>query len=127
MKFQPDRPEGVNLVSRYDALGVTVNGNLWQSSLILPWQGPVLAWQAIDTLTLEARHFADIPPLEPELVLLGTGPSLRFPPAAAVLPLMQRRIGVESMDTQAACRTFNILASEGRRVVAALLLGGGPA
>ena len=55
---------------------------------------------------------------------ISSGPVLRFPPAAALLALMARRIGVESMDTRAACRTYNILAGEDRRVVAALWLPG---
>ena len=58
----------------------------------------------------------------PELVVFGSGSKLRFAPPALLRGLMARRIGVETMDTQAACRTYNILASEGRNVVAALIL-----
>ena len=58
----------------------------------------------------------------PELVVFGSGTRLRFAPPALLRGLMARRIGVETMDTAAACRTYNILAGEGRRVVAALLL-----
>ena len=63
--------------------------------------------------------------LAPELVVFGSGARLRFPPPAWLQPLMARRIGVETMDTAAACRTYNVLAAEGRAVVAALLLGAG--
>ena len=56
-----------------------------------------------------------------ELVILGTGPRLRFAPPALLQPLMKRRIGVETMDTAAACRTYNVLLAEGRRIGAALL------
>ena len=59
---------------------------------------------------------------KPEVVLLGTGARLRFPPAAVLAPLTRAGIGVEVMDTAAACRTYNILAGDGRRVVAALLM-----
>ena len=74
---------------------------------------------------LTEQHFAGL--LEagaptPELVILGSGRRLRFVPPALLRPLIERRIGVETMDTAAACRTFNILAGEGRRVVAALLI-----
>jgi uncharacterized protein len=58
----------------------------------------------------------------PEIVLLGTGPRLRFPSPAVYASLLKARIGVEVMDTAAACRTYNILAAEGRRVAAALML-----
>ena len=60
--------------------------------------------------------------LEAELVILGSGTRNRFPPPAWLAPLMARRLGLETMDTAAACRTYNILAGEGRNVVAALIL-----
>jgi uncharacterized protein len=60
--------------------------------------------------------------LDAELVLIGTGRSLQFPPAEALRPLIEARLGFEIMDTQAACRTYNILMAENRRVAAALIL-----
>ena len=60
--------------------------------------------------------------LAPELVIFGSGQRLRFVAPALLRPLIERRVGVETMDTAAACRTYNVLASEGRAVVAALLL-----
>ena len=60
--------------------------------------------------------------LEPEIVLLGTGDRQHFPHPRLLAPLTERRIGVEVMDTRAACRTFNILVAEGRRVAAALVI-----
>jgi uncharacterized protein len=71
---------------------------------------------------LQAHHFDAIRQLEPELVILGTGRRLRFPAAAMIRVLTDAQVGVEVMDTAAACRTYNILAAEGRRVVAALLM-----
>ena len=61
----------------------------------------------------------------PELVVFGSGARLRFPQAAWIRPLIEAGIGIETMDTAAACRTYNILAGEGRRVIAALLLEAG--
>jgi len=61
-------------------------------------------------------------PLQPDIVVLGTGASLRFPHPRLTRALLEQRIGLEVMDTAAACRTFNILAAEGRRVAAALML-----
>jgi uncharacterized protein len=71
---------------------------------------------------LEAAHFEAILEFMPEIVLLGTGGTLRFPHPRLTEALIRAQIGVEVMDTPAACRTYNILASEGRKVAAALLL-----
>jgi uncharacterized protein len=62
--------------------------------------------------------------LRPELVVFGSGARLRFPPTALLRSLIDARIGIETMDTAAACRTYNVLASERRAVVAALLPAG---
>ena len=71
---------------------------------------------------LQEAHFADIVAAAPEVVIFGSGPRLRFPHPALLRSLMAARIGVETMDTAAACRTYNVLAAEGRRVMAALLV-----
>jgi uncharacterized protein len=125
LKLHADRFDGVNAISGYTQHSVTINGALWRSSAIVPHRGDVLPWPhpaAVQDLLPE--HFAAVAALEPELVVFGSGAVLRFPPAAALRTLMARRIGVEAMDTAAACRTYNILVGEGRRVVAALWLDG---
>ena len=71
---------------------------------------------------LTPADFDAVLALAPELVIFGSGPRQRFVPAALVRALIDRRIGVETMDTAAACRTYNVLVAEGRSVVAALLL-----
>jgi uncharacterized protein len=71
---------------------------------------------------LAADHMAAIVELAPEIVLLGTGASLRFPEPALLAPLYKAGIGVEVMDTPAACRTYNILLAEGRKVLAAVIV-----
>jgi uncharacterized protein len=76
--------------------------------------------QRIEQATL--ADFRAIAALEPEIVLLGSGRGLRFPPAALLAPLYERGIGVEVMDTGAACRTYNILVTEGRIAAAALIM-----
>lgn len=73
---------------------------------------------------LRPEHFAPLLDLEPELVLVGTGETFRYPAPALLAALTGRGIGVEVMDTGAACRTYNVLAGEGRQVVAAILLEG---
>ena len=79
-------------------------------------------WTRHDFAALEQQDFAHLAACGAEIVLLGTGPRLRFPHPALQQPLMAAGIGLEVMDTAAACRTYNILASEGRKVAAALLI-----
>ena len=124
MKFQPDTTSGVNLISRQEARRVWVGATPFESSLVVPWQGEVLAWQAPRFDALTAQHFARIAALAPEVVIFGSGARLRFPHPSLLRPLIEARIGVETMDTAAACRTYNVLAGEGRTVVAALLIEG---
>lgn len=122
MKFQPDRLEGVNAITRVDAEGVSVNGVRHAASLLVPWRGDVRAWPVERFGALDAAAFENVVALRPEVVIFGSGRRLRFVPPAALRPLIERGIGVETMDTAAACRTFAVLANEGRPVVAALLI-----
>jgi len=97
-----------------------VNQERHQSSVIvLPER--VLPWGAASFAALTAEDFAPLAELDLEIVLLGTGPRLRFPHPALTRRLVEARVGVEVMDLQAACRTYNILVAEERRVGAALL------
>ena len=110
MKLHADRLDGPNAIARHGSEGVVVNGIEYRRSCIVPWQGAMQDWPV--------DQFAA---LSPELVIFGSGSRLRFVPAALLRPLYERRIGVETMDTAAACRTYNVLINEGRAVVAALL------
>jgi uncharacterized protein len=107
-------------ISAFDPGRIRVAGKDWECCLLLaPGQlddefGP----ERFDQLAQD--HLASMIRFDPELVLLGTGTSQRFPDPALLQPLMQARIGCEIMDTGAACRTYNILLAEGRRVVALL-------
>jgi uncharacterized protein len=122
MKFQPDTLGGVNAVSRQEPGRVWVGNTLYEHSLIVPWVGEVQAWGVHSFTDLSAEHFQRLLALDPELVILGSGARLRFPAPALLRALIERGIGVETMDTPAACRTYNVLVSERRSVVAALLL-----
>jgi uncharacterized protein len=113
--------EGRNAISRHGAEGVIVNGVEYRDSVVVPWKGSVTAWRVSDFATLTDRHFATLAELGPELVIFGSGTRIRFPQPALLRPLIERRIGVETMDTAAAARTYNVLLAEGRTVVAALL------
>ena len=121
MKMQADRMEGQNAISRHGPEGIIVNGAEYRESTVVPWRGTVVPWGADDFDALSADHFAALAALAPELVIFGSGSRLRFPKPVLLQPLMARRIGFETMDTAAACRTYNVLLAEGRAVVAALL------
>ena len=122
MKLQADRAEGVNVINAYTRQSVSINGQEHHGSVLVPPTGAPLAWSAATLADLTEAHFEQIAALQPELVVFGSGPILRFAPPALMRALMQRRIGVETMDTAAVCRAYNILVGEGRQVVAALLV-----
>jgi uncharacterized protein len=121
MKMRADRMEGQNAIARYGPDGVVVNGVTWTESVVVPWTGSAFAWQAPRFEALTAAHFARLVALAPELVIFGSGLRLRFPAPALLRPVIEARIGFETMDSAAACRTYNVLLAEGRSVLAALL------
>ena len=122
MKLHPERIEGVNVISGYVAGEVSVNRETYRHSVLVPWQGGVLAWGPAGAGELAVAHFEQVAGLRPEVVIYGSGARIHFPSAALLRPLIERRIGIETMDSGAACRTYNVLASEGRSVVLALLM-----
>ena len=122
MKLHADRAEGVNIINAYTADSVSVNGEVYKHSVLVPPTGPVIPWDVASQAELTEAHFERIVQAAPELVVFGSGRQLRFPPPALLRPLMAARIGIETMDTAAASRTFNILVGEGRQVMAALLV-----
>jgi uncharacterized protein len=122
LKFQPDSLEGVNAVSRLEAGKIWIHQTPFDSSLLVPWRGEVQAWPVSSPADLNATHFERLLAFNPELVIFGSGAVLKFIAPAHYRALIERRIGFETMDTAAACRTFNVLAQEGRKVVGALLL-----
>jgi uncharacterized protein len=121
MKLQPDAMQGPS-VTGYGPGWVGVNGEKITASIVISAMGASFAWNCTQFDALQAHHFEQLAALDPELILFGSGESIRFPHPSWLTSLYARRIGVETMDTQAACRTYNFLAGEGRRVVAALLL-----
>ena len=125
MKLQPDRldiqsilgygPGWVGLASQGVAEKIHTN-------VLIGSRGERQDWSCRGFEDLSAGHFEEIAILRPELVIFGSGSRLRFVPPAFLSGLMSLRIGLETMDTLAACRTYNILAGEGRHVIAALLI-----
>ena len=121
MKLQPDKSD-VQSISGYGPGWVGVNGEKITRSIIISSKGERIEWPSSRFEDLGPEHFAQLAQLDAEVVIFGSGSRIRFPRAAWLQPLMARRIGIETMDTAAACRTYNILAQEGRSVAAALLL-----
>lgn len=122
MKFQPDRAEGVNLITRQEPGRLWVGAQALEGSVLIPWKGAPLPWPAAEGQAMTTDHFDAVLALKPEVVIFGSGSRLRFAHASAYRALIEARIGLETMDTAAACRTYNVLASEGRSVVAALVV-----
>lgn len=121
MKLHLTRPEGRNLFTAYGDDYVAINDQHFDHSIIVAPER-VSNWEIAGFDALCLGDFESILALSPEVVILGTGATLRFPHPALTRPLAQAAVGFEAMDTKAACRTFNILMAEGRQVVAALLL-----
>ena len=122
LKFQPDTLDGVNNITRYDGDSLRINADLHATSMLVPWVGATKVWDATRLEDLTQAHFDAILEYDPEVVVFGSGAKLRFVSPALYRNLIARRIGVETMDSGAACRTYTVLANEGRRVVAAILL-----
>jgi len=122
VKLQASARTHLNAFTGYGEGYVLLNGERRATSLIvLPER--ILEWPVGSFAELAEPHFAQIAALAPEVVLLGTGARLRFPHPRLTAPLANAGIGLEVMDAQAACRTYNILMAEERCVVAALLFG----
>ena len=121
MKFQPDHSSAQSITG-YGPGWISVGSEKITRSVILTSSGLRLDWPCERFEDLGPEHFAQLAELEAEVIVFGSGERTRFAPPAWLQPLMARRIGVESMGTQAACRTYNILVGEGRNVAVALLL-----
>ena len=121
MKLQPDKSDA-QVISGYGPGWVGVNGEKIAHSVIVSSRGERIEWPAARFEDLGPEHFAQLAQLDCEVVIFGSGSRIRFPRPAWLQPLIARRIGIETMDTAAACRTYNILAQEGRSVAVALLL-----
>jgi len=122
MKIEREQAEGKNVFTGYGEGWVEVNRQRHGESLVVSGERLNPAWPLRSVAEISADHLAAILELKPEVVLLGTGAKFEFPEPARLAPLHKAGIGVEVMDTPAACRTYNILLGEGRHVVAALIV-----
>ncbi|MEO6565591.1 MAG: Mth938-like domain-containing protein [Casimicrobiaceae bacterium] len=121
MKFHLQPPSS-SIVSALGPGWIRIGTTEYRDSIVLTPDAVIAGWAPGGFASLTEADFAGLRAYTPELVLLGTGPNHQFPPPALLRALTDARIAVEPMDTRAACRTFNILVAEGRRVVAALIV-----
>ena len=122
MKFAQDSQDEGYVITSYESDNVSINGKKFNQSLIISTTRLEENW-AIDCIeSLQADHIDRILKFDPELVVIGTGSRLTFPAVEIYAAIIRQGIGVDFMDTGAACRTYNILMSEGRNVVAGLIL-----
>ena len=122
MKLHASVTKQYQTVTGYDRSGVEINAEHFGNSLIMQPEMAPRAWPVAAFEALNADHFAQILADAPDVVILGTGARQRFVHPALTSALTLRRIGVECMDNQAACRTYNILMGEGRKVTLALII-----
>ncbi|MFW2373135.1 MAG: Mth938-like domain-containing protein [Gammaproteobacteria bacterium] len=122
MKLSEDYNAGAYMINGYDAEGIIINQRSYTSSLIVSNHQLVENWPLQNILELTTENLAPILQLKPEVILIGTGASLIFPPPSSYANVIQLGLGIEFMDSIAACRTYNILFSEDRSVVAGIIL-----
>ena len=121
MKLHYTATQQYQTVTAYDESGVDINlKRFTHSLLVLPEVAPT-AWPVGSFEALTSDDFKQLEALQPDVIILGTGTRQRFAHPRLTVALTARRIGVECMDNQAACRTYNILMAEGRKVALALI------
>lgn len=124
MQLHLERPDHTYFLRGADGASAKVNDRELRTSFVLAPNDLIEHWPVRDVRTLMPDDLAPLLALDPELILLGSGATQAFPPAATMAACLSRGIGLETMTNAAAARTFNVLAGEGRRVVAGFVLAG---
>ena len=122
MKFNLERPAAINMVRAYGPGMLRIGDRSFSRSLIVTTEAIIEDWRPTRIEDLRAADFEPLLQLKPEVLLVGSGTRQQFPERTTLAALYAARIGFEIMDTGAACRTYNVLAAEGRNVAAALIL-----
>ena len=122
MKFTLEPTSRANLIRGYSAAEIRIGEQSVHGSCIVTADRLITDWEPQSFAELGVAHLETLLALAPELVLLGTGATQRFAPPAVRAALAERGVGLEAMELGAACRTFNVLVQEERRVAAALFL-----
>lgn len=123
MQLSLNRPGEYLFIRRVAATAITVVDRDLERSFVLAPDRAIEDWPVTDVKALDPAAVAPILELRPAVVILGSGPRIVFPPQAVLAEFLKRGIGIEVMDNAAAARTFNVLVSEGRKVVGAFVLG----
>lgn len=124
MQLHLEHPDHEFFLRGADGVSARVNGRTLTASFILAPDRLIEDWPVRDVLALRAEDLSPLLALQPELVVLGCGERQAFPPAETMAACLTRGVGLETMTNAAAARTFNVLAGEGRRVVAGFILSG---
>ena len=117
-----DNLEQNNRIEAYDTGLFLINGENYTHSLIITPKSLVQNWPPLNLTDLATQHIEQLIDLEPEIIILGTGTQQLFPSVDILAPVYDAGMGLEIMDTGAACRSYNLLAAEGRNVAAGLIL-----
>jgi uncharacterized protein len=123
MKLTDEKIGGINLIRSYATGEVRIGETVIRSSCLVKADQLIADWRPQTVADISVADMDAVLALKPEVVVIGSGPRQQFPAPEILGAVLSRGVGCEVMDTGAACRTYNILASEGRTVVAALLLG----
>jgi len=122
VKLQSDAHSGANTITGYGDGYIEINKIPYSHAVLLSSDGEILEWAIKSFEDLSPADFTQMAALKPELIIIGTGKRQRFPKPELLKPLIEAKIGFEVMDSQAACRTYNILVGEGRQVLLALIV-----
>jgi len=122
MQLVLENPDYAYVLRSADGCRALVNERVLECSFIVSVQTLIDDWAVLDVRALTAEDLEPLLALAPEVILLGTGSAQAFPPSATLAACLKRGIGLEAMTNAAAARTFNVLAGEGRRVVAGFVL-----
>jgi uncharacterized protein len=122
LKLQSDPHSGANTITGYGDGYIEINKIPYSHAVLLSSDGEILEWDVKSFEELSSSDFAQMASLKPELIIIGTGKRQRFPRPELLKNLIEAKLGFEIMDSQAACRTYNILVGEGRQVLLALIV-----
>lgn len=122
MKLSEDYTKGSHIIQSYDTGSVVVNSKCFTRSFLISNTSVNENWGIDNIEQMTHEHWHDIIKLKPEVILMGTGESIIFPHPSSYAPAIEQGIGVEFMDSRAACRTYNILLSEDRFIIAGIIL-----
>jgi uncharacterized protein len=122
VKLQSDPHSGANTITGYGDGYIEINKIPYSHAVLLSSDGEILEWAIKSFEELSSEDFTQMASLKPELIIIGTGKRQRFPRPELLKTLIEAKLGFEVMDSQAACRTYNILVGEGRQVLLALIV-----